>query len=170
MNAQKTALKLFEELDEKYSNAIISAMNGELDKAITEQTAALLCSQRLERMFTVPSAASAPTSTIWVGLAPATVEHLLATNAEFSRQYEDRSKTPGKSFTSRDGMAIEFIGTELGLCLGVKFITLREGFTRLPMPEIILTVEEVKRQFGYAMDALGVLNTKDLLEVLVQTK
>lgn len=125
---------------------------------------------KLEELLISYQAAPAPTSTIWVGLMPATVEHLLATSAEFSRQYEERSKTPGQPFTRRDGKAIEFIGTELGLCLGVKLLILREGLTQLRLAEIILTVEEVKWQFSFAMDALGVLNTKNLLEVLVQTK
>lgn len=164
---RKVALELLNELVEKYELVLTETLNGNHRKVFTAHGEALESCGRLKGLLTSPT--PAPTSTVWVGLAPATIERLLATNETFSRQYEERSKTPGKQFAGRGGMVIEFIGTELGLCLGVKLLILREGLTRLSLPEIILAVEEVKEKFAAAMETLGVPDTKELLEVFVTT-
>lgn len=167
---RKAALELLNELVEKYEQAIIGTAKGNHRKALTAHAEALIHCTRLKELLASPPAESIPVTTVWVGLAPTTIERLLATDAEFSRQYEERSKTPGKSFIGRDGMAIEFVGAELGLCLGVRFLTLSERFAKLDLPTIILDVEEAKKKFICAMAVLGVSLEKELVEVFAQTR
>ena len=170
MNEQrKAALECLNELVKQYEFALIETLNGNHRKVLTAHDEASKRCARLKELLTSPTATSAPTSTVWVGLLPDTLEHLLANNTQFRLQYEMRSKDCGTPFLKQSDIVIELIGTELGLCLGARLFKLGEGLTRLDLPTIIITVERVKEDFARAMETLGVPDTKELLEVFVET-
>ncbi|MEK7087951.1 MAG: hypothetical protein AAB891_01585 [Patescibacteria group bacterium] len=171
MNTTKrqTALEVLNDLVEEYERAIIETTTENHRGALAAHTEALMHCARLKELLTASPTESTSVTTVWVGLAPTTMEHLLANNTQFRLQYEMRSKDCGTPFLKQSDIVIELIGTELGLCLGARLFKLGEGLTRLDLPTIIITVERVKEDFARAMETLGVPDTKELLEVFVET-
>lgn len=166
---RKAGLELLNELVEDFDLALTNAWGGNQKKSAETREKALAQCAKLKSLLATPPVKSHATSTVWVGLAPATLERLLTTSPEFSRQFEERSKDCGRPFIERDGIVIELIGTELGSGLGARLFKLGGGLTKLDLSTIVIGVERIKKDFACAVEALGVPHTKELLEVFVQT-
>jgi len=167
---KRSALECLNELVEEYERTIIKATERKHGEALTAHTEALLHCARLKELLTSLPAKPIATSTVWVGLEPPALKRLLVTSEEFSKQYEMRAQNCGVPFTRVDKTPIEFIGTELGLGLGIKLFKLNEGFTELNLSTIILAVEDIKRIFVRGLGMLGIYLEKEWVGVFVQTR